>query len=946
MNHLLRAARIVPYGGGRAQGPLAVNDTGLNLSSGQTTDFNILFNDQRFGENPQLTLVGAPTGPISSISITANDLLRVTASTGSGAWSQTYRIETAFGFSQAVASGTVQAVVTTASIVGQWELNNGFLTPTVGSIAGSVVNQVQFAQPTIPSGGGGGVAMTNGLGHILIPDPGTTGAPGVFQKQAFGISIYAQVGALAAAGGAATTAFTDGSNWSDGSAWTDSGTSGGGPPLQLVHKDVGQPPGGIAIEYANFGGVNRLDPYMRDASDTVRRFNPPVGTERNLSLNGACLVTFTYEPNPTTGGKCKFYLRKIGGSNVLIGDGLTDESGITQGLLLNFADLVLGTYQGTVGAMTGALQRLVFWSGAPTKPQLDTLLAAPANNITISYPQVAQPPVAGDFTSRNIAATSNSFTLDPTLAPSTNAGSAVVSIVSVVPTGKVTATVSTADNQTVTVARITGQTGTYTVNYRLTVAGLPTDDGVISGTVSAVVTGDVVEIPSGCTYVGKVGITVSLPTKPAYNHVTNQAYIDSTKFPGIRIIRAAGDPNTAVPIVGGNWPVRAKFQYASTPPWNHDEDLMCMNNLALSNGNVLYINGQPPYAPRWARNNGVDPKLLRWRPQHPRIQIYVTGNAIKSYDPYDQIHTTLKTFSGVTNLSFGIYPGSGMNGQISYDGHWMAVTGLRSSSNRIIAKAYNLTTGQEGADIPIYIPPYFLDTSGAGNHQITYAHPTRGIPDHDFITIDASGKYVLHMYQGGNDVHVFDAITGESIANSADPSPFHPMFDKLKHPDATLSGNGLIPYLTFGDRTDPGGDRLARVTLPNLDNLVYFCLGSDANVSHASGNRQWRQRSDGKRWCSTFGVGNSAPTTITQPLYGTVFRYDVDNPNSDGRAIQLLGHHRTTGGSTTTGSESWHAISPSGTRSCFTSTWHGPSINGGQAADQWYIVEHCEFLNS
>ena len=120
--------------------------------------------------------------------------------------------------------------------------------------------------------------MCGQQGFLTIDDPAAPGTVGVFQKQAFGVSFYAQVGALAAAGGAATTAFTDGSNWSDGSAWTDSGTSGGGTALQLVHKDNGtiRPPGGLAIEYANFGGVNRLDPYMRDAE----RHGPPLRPAR------------------------------------------------------------------------------------------------------------------------------------------------------------------------------------------------------------------------------------------------------------------------------------------------------------------------------------------------------------------------------------------------------------------------------------------------------------------------------------------------------------------------------------------------------------------------------------------------------------------------------------------------------------------------------------------
>ena len=497
MNHLLRAARIVPYGGGRAEGPVAVNDTGLIVASGGTADFDILGNDQRVGD-AQVRLVGGPTAPITAQSI-VNDRLQITAGTvaSNTAWSQTYEVETQFGISQAVASGTVQAVVTTASIIGQWELNTlnlGVFPPTVGTVSGTATGLVQFAQPTIPSGGAGGVAMSGQQGFLSIDDPAAPGTVGVFQKQAFGVSFYAQVGALAAAGGAATTAFTDGSNWSDGSAWTDSGASGGGSALQLVHKDRfdpnGSTPGGLAIEYANFGGVNRLDPYMRDAGGTVRRFTAPAGIERDIGLNQSFLVTFTYDPAPASGGKCKLYLRKQGGATALVGDGLTDESQVTTGFLQNVETWVLGTYNQSSGGMHGALQRLVFWSGAPTLTQLNTL-SAPANNITITYPQATPPPVINtDPLPLALSATETTKTINPTLTAS-NAAAATVTVGT--HTGSFLVTVA---GQIIDVDRQVGNNAAVTgsIPYTLTTpAG--SDSGTISVNIAAVVTGTVTPFP-------------------------------------------------------------------------------------------------------------------------------------------------------------------------------------------------------------------------------------------------------------------------------------------------------------------------------------------------------------------------------------------------------------------------------------------------------------------
>ena len=349
-----------------------------------------------------------------------------------------------------------------------------------------------------------------------------------------------------------------------------------------------------------------------------------------------------------------------------------------------------------------------------------------------------------------------------------------------------------------------------------------------------------------------------------------------------------------------------------------------MNYDPLSNGRILYINGQYPYAPRWARAfTEASPRLLRWRPKFPQQQVYVANNQIKIYNPYNESITVAGgPFSGVSDLSFGIYPGGGMNGQISYDGNMMAVTGFRSSSNRIIAFSFNLTTGVKGADIPLYIPPYT---------DYNYVYPKTGLADHDFITIDASGQFVIHLYQGGNDVSVFNASTGALITNTADPSPVHPLFDDLKHPDTTLSGDGNTPYLMYTDRNR--SDTLARATLPDLNSTSrqYFTEVADQGVSHASGTRQWRQRSDGKRFMTAFGTGGGLATSST-PLYNAVFRCDVDNGD-----IHVLAHHNTLGTSSSNGSEAWHAISPSGTRSIFTSTW---GVSAGNR--QMYLLEHYE----
>ena len=474
--------------------------------------------------------------------------------------------------------------------------------------------------------------------------------------------------------------------------------------------------------------------------------------------------------------------------------------------------------------------------------------------------------------------------------------------------------------------------GNYTVTYRLTVTGQPTDDGVISGNVAA--QSNVVQIPAqggAPAFVGEVAKTQANIAKPGYR----VRVVDST-FPGINIVRAAGTEGTAVPTVGGNWPHRGIFQYASTPPWNHDESLLCMNNEALSNGRTLYINGEWPYEPLFSWPTPTNPKEMRWRPQHSDDQVYVVNNQIRIFHPSNgQNELVPATFSGITSLSFGIYPGAAMNGQISNDGTRMVVTGRKTSNDTVVAYMVNIDTGQTFAEIPLYTQASTYATDGS-NATDRHIQPTNSFGDHDFITISASGAYVLHAWDGGNDVVIFNAETGAVIVNTAHPTTIHGLKDKITHPETIMSGDGNAEYLTFSHRDT---DRLARLTMPNLvvGSLQYLSAASSANITHASGGRQWRQRSDGKRFMSGFGTrgGDS-----TQPLYNTVWRCNVDTGE-----FNVFAHHYTNGSNSSTGVEAWCAISPSGTRCIFTSNWdHDKSESNGNR--QWYVIEHWEYLNA
>ena len=194
-------------------------------------------------------------------------------------------------------------------------------------------------------------------------------------------------------------------------------------------------------------------------------------------------MTLTFDPALAAGSRCKIYLRRSGESTNTVFTGAVDETAMTLGMLENFEHIVLGAYSATSGLMTGALQRLMIWAGAPSKAQLDALPAP--NNITITYPQAAPPPVAADLTLA-LSATENSKTINPALL-STNASAATVAITG--KTGNYTAVVVSTDNQTIDVDRQVGNNTADggTITYTLTTpAGV--DTGTITVTIAAVVT--------------------------------------------------------------------------------------------------------------------------------------------------------------------------------------------------------------------------------------------------------------------------------------------------------------------------------------------------------------------------------------------------------------------------------------------------------------------------
>ena len=220
------------------------------------------------------------------------------------------------------------------------------------------------------------------------------------------------------------------------------------------------------------------------------------------------------------------------------------------GLVQNAVDWVLGAYNASTGGMTGALQRLMFWDGAPSLAQLNAL-TPPTNNITITYPQAVPAPVPGTF-SLTLTSAADFATIDPTQSPSLNAGSATVTIVSeTVTPGDVSIPSGT---HTIRVDRPAGNTaaGSGAITYRLTNPDTQTATGTINVTVQAKST--------GTSYTPVAFVTISNPAvshsgitaRPTFtpSDPLQTSFIDPMSLtgigPGTRIVRLGGSNGETV----------------------------------------------------------------------------------------------------------------------------------------------------------------------------------------------------------------------------------------------------------------------------------------------------------------------------------------------------------------------------------------------------------------
>lgn len=933
---LLIAARISPYRRAASNAPVAVDIPGQDLLEGQLASFSLTVGHQRVDDATYET-VGAPVGPIVSATVNGTTLEVQAGTNASGspvAWSQGLVVTTEFGSSNFTMSGLVNPLAaTTATIVGQWELSSAVESPTVGTNVATTTGgyfTLDSLVAGVPAGTG---AMGCNLGPYV-----TIQHIAAYEATAGGFTIYAQVASLPAVGA----------------------------NRQILNKDVGPPnalAGGMTIEQRNVGGVSRLGGYFRNAALGAVWFdgasNGAAGVA-DIPINRGFMVTVSFDP--TTDPKCRMYLQLAGALEGSPAGAVTQVATIAAAsqtlttLAGNTIDIRVAIYNSLVAALDGAVQRLIVWSGAPTLAQLQAL----PDPVTITIvPPGALAPVAADL-SLTLASGANSTTINPTLAPSENALSATVTILS--------ETVSNADvsvdsgTQVIRVSRPSGSTaaGSGSITYRLTNPDTQTDDGVITVTVQA-----------AGTYTPFSFVTTSDPDnahptvdgtvgqRPNYSASDPQSADVIDPMSGIPIVRIGGNAGTTLFIKGSQstslaFPKRLRCENdpAMAKVWNADGTLLMIDRRFSESGDPS--NSASSYLVDCGAPNGTHGankrfQILRasssqglgvsgvgqywvWDPNNPlRAFVFENNGTVKDWWPIggdghsqDERNTIRGSISNHT--SFANFNRHAL--RLSADGRYIAVGCQRTSDGDWGGMRIDLQTGTAG---PFVRHPYF-DLA----QNITNSWGSQGITaSGNYIcfnhTVSGPLRYTMCHWQTG-------AIVGESAADGLPDMSSHQDFVTVNGVEYCVdrsSSEGIVLWNflagSFRKLTNiPGGNPNHFGALNRLDTYENRGAAGGATTGHryvlyarSGGSGGHPPGIMGLRMAPNDNTSTNTLRYICNGRSERTFNDDETHPqiSPDGRLVVFPSNWRLT---TYTGNNSdvhpYVAVIPDG--------WYSPNNNG------------------
>lgn len=173
---------------------------------------------------------------------------------------------------------------------------------------------------------------------------------------------------------------------------------------------------------------------------------------------------------------------------------------------------------------------------------------------------------------------------------------------------------------------------------------------------------------------------VSVPNVP------RPGYLTSFTDPNFhtKITRVTGDPGSAITgISGARWGDQARHHYNSDQAWNCDETMIYLDTNKGSGAagvSKVFLDGES-YQPLFGPKNQPSSADIRWHETDPSLMLFAAGNKLGTWNPKTGTQTTIETFSGFSDLTFGPWEGSA-----SRDGKLVVLT----SASRREAFVYDI----------------------------------------------------------------------------------------------------------------------------------------------------------------------------------------------------------------------------------------------------------------
>jgi hypothetical protein len=345
------------------------------------------------------------------------------------------------------------------------------------------------------------------------------------------------------------------------------------------------------------------------------------------------------------------------------------------------------------------------------------------------------------------------------------------------------------------------------------------------------------------------------------------AYLDQTTDPtfGTKITRITGDPGTAISnISGARWGDASRHHYNTDQAWNADQSLIYLDmnqGQGAAGPNGLFVDGSS-YEPRFSPKNHPSGDV-RWSATDPDLMVYVSGNAIGTWNPKTGEQTVIETFSGYSGLTYG-----GYSGALSTDGKMLVATGTKNG--RAVGFAFNIETGEKHADF------WQEDFGGRGDWS---------------AFISSKGSYVVVGIEV--DVTITCDLNGREIHRF--PSNY------LSHGDTMTDANGdeLIVARTNGEPVDVTGGLVSKFRLRDGRRTE---LTTGGYASHTSARYQ-------RDYCVADMFPDGGPPYLSEIVMCAL----------DGSAVYRLAHHHSETGEYISQPQPSH--SRDGGRVIFASSW-------------------------